>query len=261
MQPIRQLPPPTDAKAQQRVIGMFAYYAQWIPSFSDKINALVKNKTFPLPDQVKVVFERLKEELQDAMVVTIDYNEPLVIETDASNVAIAASLTQNRRPVAFFSRTLTPSERNHSAVEKEAHAIIEAIRKWRHYLLGRHFKLITDQRSVAFMYSSSPKSKIKNDKIQRWKIELSAFSYDVSYRPGTDNCVADTLSRNVCATIPGNEHLTTLHNSLCHPGITRMFHFVRSKNLPYSVSDVKRVISDCKLCAELKPFFLILLAA
>ena len=86
-------------------------------------------------------------------------------------------------------------------------------------------------------------------------MELSAFSYDVTYRPGKDNIVADALSRNVCGTLVGNGQLKQLHNSLCHPGVTRMFHFVRSKNLPYSVDDVKRVISNCKICAELKPNF------
>ncbi|GAA48338.1 retrovirus-related Pol polyprotein from transposon opus [Clonorchis sinensis] len=255
MEPIRQLPPPRTTTEMQRVIGMFAYYAHWISSVSDKINKLVRNKTFPLPADVKLAFDNLKNELENATLITIDYNEPLVVETDASDVAIAASLSQNHRPVAFFSRTLNSSEKNHSAIEKEAYAIVESIRKWRHYLLGRPFKLITDQRSVTFMYGGGQKGKVKNDKIQRWRIELSEYKYDVIYRPGKDNHVADTLSRNVCASMGNNNQLGELHNSLCHPGITRMFHFVRCKNLPYSVDDVKRVISSCKVCAELKPRF------
>ena len=255
MRPIQQLPPPKDAKAQQRVVGLFAYYSQWIPAFSEKIHTLVKNKEFPLPEAVLLAFENLKKELQNAMLVTVDPKTPLVVETDASEAAIAASLCQDNRPVAFFSRTLTSSEKHHSAVEKEAYAIVEAIRKWRHYLLGKHFKLITDQRSVAFMFDGQLKGKVKNDKIERWKMELSAYSYDVVYRPGKDNHVADTLSRNFCANIFGSEKLKELHISLCHPGVARLTHFVRSKNLPYSVEDVKRVTSACSVCAELKPQF------
>ncbi|GAA48283.1 pro-Pol polyprotein, partial [Clonorchis sinensis] len=122
-------------------------------------------------------------------------------------------------------------------------------------LLGRHFKLITDQRSVAFMYGNQQKSKIMNDKIERWKIELAGYNYDFVYRPGTDNRVADTLSRNLCANIAGTEKLEELHNILCHPGVTRFAHFVRSKNLPFSVSDIRRVVSNCSTCSELKPMF------
>lgn len=99
-------------------------------------------------------------------------------------------MKQADRPVAFFSRTLSQAERRHPAIEKEAYAIVEALRKWRHYLIGRHFKLITDQKSVAFMFNSKTTSKIKNEKIARWRIELSCFSFDVSYRPGKENLTA-----------------------------------------------------------------------
>ena len=75
------------------------------------------------------------------------------------------------------------------------------------------------------------------------------------YRPGKDNHVADTLSRNYCATVFGTEKLNELHISLCHPGVARLTHFVRTKNLPFSVDDVKRVTSNCSVCAELKPQF------
>ena len=252
---MHDLPPPTNAKEQQRVVGMFAYYSPWIFKFSDKIHSLTHNKTFPIPDSVKQCFEKLKEEITKAAIVTIDYTKPLVVETDASDVAIAASLSQDGRPVAFFSRTLSSPERRHSAVEKEACAIVEAVRKWRHYLLNNHFKLITDQRSVAFMYDTNHNGKIKNDKIQRWRVELSPFSYDVVYRPGHLNRVADTLSRNTCGSMQNLISLKDLHSSLCHPGVTRFYHFVRSKNLPFSLTDVKNTIASCKTCSEAKPRF------
>ena len=72
--------------------------------------------------------------------------------------------------MAFFSRSLNPSELKYAAVEKEAHAIIEAVRKWRHLLYHRQFKLITDQRSVAFIFDFQKPGKIKNEKIQRWRL-------------------------------------------------------------------------------------------
>ena len=249
------LPAPCDMKAQQRIVGMFSYYSQWFSRFSDKIHPLVVNKTFPLSEKVLCSYESMKAELIQASLFSIDRDIPLVIETDASDIAISATLNQSGRPVAFFSRTLSPSERNHSAVEKETYAIIEAIRKWRHYLLGSHFKLITDQRSVAFMYDSRINGKVKNDKIQRWRIELSQFSYNVVYRPRKENQAADALSRAVCGSMHSTDSLKQLHESLCHPGVTRLFHFVKTKNLPFSLDDLKSITQRCSDCAQLKPKF------
>ena len=78
------------------------------------------------------------------MVQAVDEIQPFQVETDASEFALSATLNQNGRPVAFFSRTLNKSELKHTSVEKEAAAIVEAVRKWRHYLTGKHFALITD---------------------------------------------------------------------------------------------------------------------
>ena len=179
----------------------------------------------------------------------------LEVETDASDHAVAATLNQAGRPVAFFSRTLNKSEHHHPPVEKEACAIVEAVQKWRHYLYGRHFKLTTDQRSVAFLYDRKrAKSKIKNDKIMRWCTELSPYSYDIVYRPGPENLAADALSRVVCSAILGSaDHLRELHEALCHPGVTRFNHFLRTKNIPCSVEQIKKVNASCPTCLKLKP--------
>ena len=80
----------------------------------------------------------------------IDENAPFVTETDASNNAVSASFNQKNRPVAFFSRMLSKSEIRHSSVEKEATAIVDAIRKWSQFFSGRRFTLITDQQAVSF---------------------------------------------------------------------------------------------------------------
>ena len=198
-------------------------------------------------------FNSLKEEVTKSLLQSIDETIPFVVETDASDNCIAATLNQAGRPVAFFSRTLNGSEKKHSSIEKEAYAIVESIRKWRHFLTGRHFTLITDQRSVSFMFNAKQSGKIKNDKIQRWRIDLSCYSFDIKYRPGSENVPADALSR-VCGAVDSSiNNLKELHNSLCHPGITRMIHFVRMKNLPYSVEEIKKMTSMCPTCAQCKP--------
>ena len=73
----------------------------------------------------------------------------------------------------FFSRTLHGSELKHLSVEKEASAIIEAVRHWKHFLTNHHFIHRTDQKSVRFMFDKKNKENIKNDKISRWRMELS----------------------------------------------------------------------------------------
>ena len=106
------------------------------------------------------------------------------------------------------------------------------------------------------MLDNRKRTKIKNNKIQGWRLELASFSYTINYGPGVDNVGPDTLTRAFCASVTEtNSNLSKMHNGLCHPGVTRMLHFVRLKNLPYSTEEVKKVCSSCRICAELKPHF------
>lgn len=254
LRPMKQLTFPSDLTSLRRIIGLFSHYSKWISHFSDKIRPLVLCKSLPPTPEVMESFEKLKFDILNSVVVSVDYSMIFTVETDASDFAIAATLSQGGRPVAFFSRSLSDSEKRHSAVEKEAYAIIESVRKWRHFLLGRYFRLVTDQKSVSFMFDSKH-GKVKNEKIIRWRLELSCYKYDIVYRPGKQNIVADTFSRVTAAVVSTSDSLLSLHQKLCHPGITRMVHWVRSKNLPFSVEEIKRITSQCSVCAELKPRF------
>lgn len=255
LKPLQQYPPPNSKKALQRALGMFAYYAKWIPKFSDKIRPLVKCTVFPVTGEALLAFNQLKGELCKATLDSIDERLPFVLECDASDTSVSAVLNQGGRPVAFMSRTLQGSEIHYPAIEKEATAIIEAVRKWSYLLLRQHFTMVTDQRSVAFMFDNQRRTKIKNNKILEWRLELASFSYTVRYRPGKDNVVPDSLTRASCCSVVSNSTLREIHNGLCHPGVTRLLHFVRSKNLPFSTDDVRRICASCKPCSEIKPKF------
>ena len=97
-------------------------------------------------------FNLLKSDLGEASLGAIGDDLPFKVETDASDHAIAAILSQNGRPVAYFSRRLNAGEKKYPAIEKDATAIIESIRKWSSFLKGKVFSLVTDQRSISFMF-------------------------------------------------------------------------------------------------------------
>ena len=101
-----------------RCLELFSYYSKWIPRFSDRIKPIASCKTFPLPPPAVETFENLKKTIEDAVVTAIDETIPFEVERDASEVALAATLSQNGKPVAFFSRTLQGSELKHASIEK-----------------------------------------------------------------------------------------------------------------------------------------------
>ena len=111
------------------------------------------------------MFENLKLEIIGAVVTPINETIPFTVETDASEFALAVTLTQHGHPFAFFVRILHGPETRHVAVE-EAAVTVESLDYWHHYLDGRYITLITDQHSITYMFDSRRKEKIKNEKIQ-----------------------------------------------------------------------------------------------
>ena len=213
---------------------MFSYYARWIPNFSSEIRPLVQsdvNSSFSLSSDASRSFSTLRSDLAAACVSCIQEGVPFVLECDASESALAATLNQGGKPVAFHSRTFSKSEARYSTVEKEAAAIMDGVRKWSHFLHGKHFTLITDQRAVSFMFNPSRLGKIKNMKIQTWRAELGTCDYEIQHRPGKESYAPDALSR-LSFVIGSQIELLEIHEQLGHPDISRLSHFIRTKNLP-----------------------------
>ena len=102
LRPLRELPIPQNKTSPCRVLGLFSYYSQWIPKFSDKIRPLITANSSPLDSESIKTFENFKEEIEKALLHSVDEKIPLEVETDASDTAIAVTLNQANRPVAFF---------------------------------------------------------------------------------------------------------------------------------------------------------------
>ena len=143
-------------------------------------------------------------------------------------------------------------------------SIVETIRHWSYFMKRKKFKLITDQRALTYMLNNFKKSKIKNVKIQSWRVRLSEYRFDVENRLGKLNSAADALTRNpkakkiygLLSSISIRDNLQEkLHKDLGCPGVTRLFHQVKIRNLPYSLADASKVCKSCLSCSELKPKF------
>ncbi|KAG5870449.1 hypothetical protein JTB14_003338 [Gonioctena quinquepunctata] len=120
-----------------------------------------------------------------------DFHKTFTVTSDASNYSIGAVLCQDNKPVCFASRTPNPNEINYSAIEKELLSIIWAVKYFRPYLFGRHFKIRTDHKPLKWLHSLKDPS----SKLVRWKLLLSDLITKL-ITSRVENVVADALSRN-----------------------------------------------------------------
>ena len=176
---------PTCKSAPQRLVGMFAYYARRISYFSERIrplNLAITCNDFPLSKESAEAFESLKETLLNCCLSYIRDDVHFQVDCDASEHSVAATLSQEGRPVAFFSKTLNKSKKVYPVVEKEALAIMKAVWRWSHYLHGKCFDLVTDQRALSFMLDKTSKGKNKKPEnaIVKSRIGLFRLPYSPS---------------------------------------------------------------------------------
>ena len=168
VQCIRGFPVPTNAKALKEVLGMSQFCDRFIPNFSviaAPLHELAKpHSSFSWSSAAQTAFETIKQFLTSALVLrATSSDDSLILEVDASHKGEGACLEtcgssdDKAYIVAFASRKFNDTESKWNIVEKEAHAIIFATEKFRHYLLGKPILLRTDNRVISFLKKTQPK--------------------------------------------------------------------------------------------------------
>ena len=118
---------------------------------------------------------------EDIVLAYPDYNKSFQLVTDASKFALGAVLSQDSKPLAFISRTLSKAEEHYAANEKEMPAIIWALNSFRNFLYGSaKVDIFTDHQPLTYALSN----KNNNSKMKRWKAALEGYSYELFYKPG-----------------------------------------------------------------------------
>ncbi|KAM0977284.1 hypothetical protein ACFX2C_020075 [Malus domestica] len=123
-----------------------------------------------------------------------DFSKEFTIESDASNTGIGAVLHQGGKPIAFTSKALGPKAQAMSTYEREMLAIVHAIKKWQSYIQGRHFIIKTDHHNLKFFLQNRTHTPFQH----KWISKLLGFDYEIQYKQGCDNIVADALSHMNC---------------------------------------------------------------
>ena len=197
-------PVPSCVKDVQYFIGLANYYRRFIQDFAKLArplhNLTKKNSKFIWTTEAQSAFDCLKSKFVSAPVLIHPNRDlPFIVETDSSNYAIGAILSQVSpndkmvHPVAFFSRSLSGAEKNYPIYDKELLAIVAALENWRHFLEGSStpFTIYSDHRNLLF----EKKPEKMTQRLVRWSLFLSEFNFKILYRSGTSNGKPDILSR------------------------------------------------------------------
>ncbi|XP_027093589.2 uncharacterized protein [Coffea arabica] len=200
-------PAPTNVKALRGFLGLTGYYRRFVKGYgviARPLTELLKKGQFSWSTEVDQAFQKLKEAMSTTPVLTLpDFTKPFVLETDASQAAIGAVLMQQGKAIAYMSQVLGKKNQTLSIYEKELLSLITAVQKWKHYLLGGHFVIKTDHESLKYLLDQ----KITTPLQQKWLAKLMGMDYEIQYKRGRENVVADALSRKAEVVEGGEENV------------------------------------------------------
>ncbi|KAJ9514422.1 hypothetical protein QJQ45_012357 [Haematococcus lacustris] len=203
---INSWPVPTTVHEVRSFLGLANYYRRFVNNFStiaEPLTALTQADGHDKQGKVtwtsaqQSAFDALKHALTSApILIAPDPTQPYTLRCDASGIGIGAVLSQGTGPaervVAYHSRKLLPAERNYPTHEQELLSLVEALKVWRHYLLGAHFTLLTDNWANKHLQTQP---RLDSKRQARWMEVLQEYNCHIDHIPGKHNVVADALSR------------------------------------------------------------------
>ena len=203
---LKQCPVPKSVEELISFLGAVNYYRRYLPNLSTLIAPLErlrsKDVIWQWGSKEQQAYEALKDLLCSEKVLTLyDSSLPLKLDTDASSTGVGAVLSHvmpsgEERPIEYISRTLSTAEKNYSQIDREALAIVWAVKRFHMFLYGREFSLVTDHQALTFIFGrhrSIPE--MSASRITRWALFLMNYQFEVEYRSTKNHANADMLSR------------------------------------------------------------------
>ncbi|XP_071708258.1 uncharacterized protein [Rutidosis leptorrhynchoides] len=186
---------PTNIHEVRSFHGLASFYRRFIRNFSSiiaPVTECMKGGRFTWTDAAIAAFTELKHKVTHASILVLpNFNDVFQVECDASGVGIGGVLSQNNKPIAFFSEKLNETRQKYSTYDREFYAIVRSLEAWRHYLLPNEFVLYSDHDSLKYIQGQHK----LNPRHAKWVETLQAYSFVIKHKAGSQNRVADALSR------------------------------------------------------------------
>jgi hypothetical protein len=241
---ILDMDPPKDKSELETILGMIVYLSKFAPNLSDIVyplrQVLKKDVLFHWEVPQQKAFEEVKRILTQAPVLTYyDPKKPLVLQCDSSKYGLGATLLQDGKPIAYASKSLTPSEVNWAQIEKELFAVLFGMTRFRQYVYGRQVLVQTDHLPLISIMKKPVH--VAPPRLQRMMLQLQGYDFQLEHKAGTQIPLADTLSRKFLPdTCPELSEKANFH-----------VHFV-TKSLPYSDRKFQEIRSHTQQDEELQ---------
>jgi hypothetical protein len=206
---------PSNVTEVRSFLGAAQYWRKFIANFSSiaaPLHVVTSVKqVFQWGGKQQKAFDTLKEKISSAPVLALpNLRQPFEIQTDASNYAMGAVLLQYGKPICFHSETFNGAVINYPTYDKELYALVQSVKKWKHYLLGKETIIHTDHQPLQYLQSQT---KLQQARHFRWMGFLQQFHLVIRYKKGIFNKVVDMLSRPIISASVILKHSPIMHES------------------------------------------------